>query len=152
VVTDFPEQLIEQAEEMLRAPRRQADLRRAVFHLLIRAAIANWNNAADHARLARAFDHKLMKEASARIIRKVSGLASTGAGNNVALLSFLARTFIELPETRQKADYDLSDSFTELDPAVLVAQARRLFLLLDQIKVDPLTQEYVYTLLFKDRG
>jgi len=49
----------------------EANLRRAVssaycalFHLLIRDAVSNWKHAEHHARLARAFDHKRMKDAS----------------------------------------------------------------------------------------
>ncbi len=72
MIIDPPEQLIDQAEFLLRdAALNEASVRRAVssayyalFHLLVRDAVVNWKHADQHARLARAFDHKRMRDAS----------------------------------------------------------------------------------------
>lgn len=158
MITDLPEQLIEQAEGMVSEALNEADLRRAVssayyavFHLLIREAAGNWKNTADHARLARVPDHKPMKDASARMIKKIESLKPMDIGENTNLLSFVAQTFIDLQQARQKADYDISDPFGSLDAEMHVSRARLAFIAWDRIKGEPLAQDYLYTLLFKER-
>src|SRR5690349_10876481 len=71
------EDLLKQAFLLLNKESRnptQASLRRSVstayyalFHLLIQEASANWSRADTRDYLARAFEHKTMKDASARV-------------------------------------------------------------------------------------
>ena len=76
VIAELPEQFMSQAEFLLReAAFNEANVRRAVssayyalFLLLIRDAVVNWKHADQHARLARSFDHKRMKDASTAIL------------------------------------------------------------------------------------
>jgi len=95
VITELPEQLISQAEFLPReAACNEANVRRAVssayyalFHLLIRDAIVNWKHVDQHARLARAFDHRRMKDASRAILKEIGKIAvqpDAGANNGHA--------------------------------------------------------------------
>lgn len=84
MIRDLPEQLIAHAELLIRDEHaNEASVRRAVsaayyalFHLLIRDAIANWRHADHHARLARMFERRRMKDASAAMVKEIGGVRS----------------------------------------------------------------------------
>ena len=142
MITELPEQLISQAEFLLRgAASNEANVRRAVssayyalFHLLIRDAVLNWKHADQHARLARSFDHKRMKDASMAILKEMGNIpiqstAGADAEQQAARfrLSTVAQAFVDLQQARHKADYDVGEPFGPVDAAVDVAQARTAF-------------------------
>jgi uncharacterized protein (UPF0332 family) len=163
VVQNLPEQLIEQAEFLLRARvASEADVRRSVstayyalFHLLIRDSIANWKHIDHHSKLARAFDHKRMKDASIALLKDIGSFSDSHvAGREEGLrfkISMVAQTFVELQQARHKADYDIGESFNPLDASVEVAQARVAFLNWADVRDESIAQRYLYSLLFKDR-
>lgn len=166
MITVLPEQLIAQAEFLLRkADLNEANVRRAVssayyslFHLLIRDAVLNWKPADQHARLARSFDHKRMKDASTAILKEMGNLpvqpnAGADAGQVARFrLSTVAQAFVDLQQARHKADYDVGEPFGSVDAAVDVAQARLAFVTWADVRDEPLAQRYLYSLLFKDRS
>ena len=166
MITDLPEQLIAQAEFLLRtAVLNEANVRRAVssayyalFHLLVRDAIVNWKHADQHARLARAFDHKRMKDASTAILKEIGNVLSQATDGGDAeqafrfRLSTVAQAFVDLQQARHKADYDIGEPFQPLDAAVGVAQARLAFVTWAEVRDKPIAPRYLYSLLFKDRS
>ena len=165
MITELPEQLISQAEFLLReAAFNEASVRRAVssayyalFHLLIRDAVVNWRHADQHARLARAFDHKRMKDASTAILKEIGNIpiqSTAGADPEQVSrfrLSTVAQAFVDLQQARHKADYDIGEPFGPVDAAVDVAQARLAFVTWADVRDEPLAQRYLYSLLFRDR-
>ena len=166
MITDLPEQLISQAEFLPRqAALNEANVRRAVssayyalFHLLIRDAVANWKHADQHARLARSFDHKRMKDASTAILKEMVNIPTppTAAADAEQAarfrLSTIAQAFVDLQQARHKADYDVGEPFRAVDAAVDVAQARLAFVTWADVRYEPLAQRYLYSLLFRDRS
>ena len=166
MITELPEQLISQAEFLLReATFNEANIRRAVssayyalFHLLIRDAVVNWKHADQHARLARTFDHKRMKDASTAVLKEIGNLpnqAAAGADTEQASrfrLSTVAQAFVDLQQARHRADYDIGEPFGSVDAAVDVAQARLAFVTWAEVRHEPLAQRYLYSLLFRDRA
>ena len=166
MITDLPEQLIAQAESLLRgSPNNEANVRRAVssayyalFHLLVRDAVSNWKHADHHSRLARAFDHRRMKDASTAILKDIGGVPSLAPVDVNAeqafrlRLSTVAQAFVDLQQERHKADYDIEEPFQPIEAAVDVAQARLAFEAWAEVKNDPRSQRYLYSLLFKDRS
>ena len=166
MVTDLPEQLLAQAESLVRSiDSNEANVRRAVssayyalFHLLVRDAIANWNQADHRSRLARMFDHKRMKDASTAILKEIGNVQNpesfdTDPEQGVRFrLATVAQAFVDLQQARHKADYDIAEPFQPLDAAVDVAQSRLAFLTWAEVRGGPLAQGYLYNLLFKDRS
>jgi hypothetical protein len=164
VVTDLPEQLISQAEFLIRSTdSNEANVRRAVssayyalFHLLVRDAVANWNQADHRSRLARIFDHKRMKDASTAILKEIGSVRNAESVDPEQAIRFrlatVAQAFVDLQQARHKADYDIAEPFQPLDAAVDVAQSRLAFLTWAEVRDEPLAQGYLYTLLFKDRS
>jgi uncharacterized protein (UPF0332 family) len=157
MVADLPEQLIAQAEDLLRkGPTNEATVRRSVsaayyslFHLLVRDAIANWREAEDHPRLARVFEHRQMKAAS---IATVAEWKQSKDGSPEDTLKWVAQAFIDLQNARHQADYDTAEPFDPLKAAVLVAQARIAIEAWPTVKARSITGRYLYSLLFRDRA
>ncbi len=167
MITELPEQLISQAEFLLReAAINEGNVRRAVssayyalFHLLIRDVVLNWKHADQHARLARSFDHKRMKDASTAILKEMGNIASQSTAGADAeqqaacfRLSTVAQAFVDLQQARHKADYDIGEPFSTVDAAADVAQARLAFATWADVRDEPLAQRYLYSLLFRDRS
>ena len=115
----------------------------ALFHLLIEDACANWAQTDQRTKLGRQFDHRRMKEASASTAKR------TPTGTDLFVVS---NSFVHLQEKRHKADYDLTGSFSDLDVAVDLSAAELAFQSWERIKQQPLAQDYLFSLLFKDRG
>jgi uncharacterized protein (UPF0332 family) len=166
VITDLPEQLISQAEFLLRdAALNEANVRRAVssayyalFHLLVRDAVLNWKHADQRARLARTFDHRRMKDASTTILNEIGRMQNKAIATaedewpSGFRLSTVAQAFVDLQQARHKADYDTGEPFPPLDAAVDVAQARLAFITWAEVRDEPMARRYLYSLLFKDRS
>ena len=132
------------------APADQAILRRAVstssyalFHLLIEDACANRVNTDQRAKLARQFDHRRMKEASAFAAKR------SAVGSDLFLVS---NTFDHLQENRHEADYDLTVAFSILDVSVDLNAADLAFQSWGRIRQQEPAQDYLFSLLFKDRS
>ena len=163
VISSLPEQLIEQAGLLLRnSPSNEASVRRgvsaayyALFHLLVRDAVASWKYAEHHARLARAFDHRRMKEASTAMLKETGNDQNPVAADSARIvrfkLSIVAQAFVDLQQARHKADYDISGPFNPLEAAVSVAQAQLALLNWAEVRDEPIAQDYLYSLLFKDK-
>jgi hypothetical protein len=128
----------------------------ALFHLLIRDAIANWKHADHHSRLARTFEHKRMKDGSAATLKEIGNVQNLETAEPEQAtrlkLSIVVQAFIELQQARHKADYDAGEPFKTLDAELSVDQARVAFLTWAKIKDEPRAQRYLYSLLFKDRS
>ncbi|MBY0502515.1 MAG: hypothetical protein K2X03_01305 [Bryobacteraceae bacterium] len=163
MVTTLPEQLLAQAEHQVQVwPATEASLRRAVstayyalFHLLIRSAVFAWAHAEQRAQLARMFDHRRMKEASVIILKQIKMKNSEPATLDEVVrmrLWIVAEAFVELQELRHRADYDLAAPFDQLTAAASVALAGEAFKAWVEIKDEPLSQRYLYSLLFKERS
>ncbi len=166
MITDLPEQLMAQAELLIRnSDSNEANVRRAVssayyalFHLLVRDAILNWKHADHRSRLARTFDHKRMKDASTAILKEIGNVQNQESPNPIPQqdlrfrLSIVAQAFVDLQQARHRADYDIEEPFQPLDAAVDVAQAQLAFLTWAEVKDELLAQRYLYSLLFKDRS
>jgi hypothetical protein len=166
VVTDLPEQLISQAEFLVRnADSNEANVRRAVssayyalFHLLVRDAVMNWKYADHRSRLARTFDHKRMKDASTAILKEIGNARNLESADSNPeqvfrlKLSTVAQAFVDLQQARHKTDYDIAEPFQPLDAAVDVAQAGLAFRTWAEVRDEPLAQGYLYSMLFKDRS
>jgi len=100
---------------------RQASLRRAVsaayyslFHLLLHEAThllfpAKPTTLRDRAR--RAFTHSEAKNVCETFARKEGGIKDLTTQPLEQQLSEIAATFVELQEARQRADYDLTQTF-----------------------------------------
>ena len=157
---DLPEQLIAQAEFLLRdVPSNETTLRRSVstayyalFHLLIRDAVKNWKHADHHSRLSRTFDHKRMKDASIALLKEIGNALNRktidpGLDPEQAVrfeLSIVSQAFVDLQQARHLADYDVGEAFDALDAAVNVALSRLAFQYWAEVKDEPLAQGYLY--------
>jgi len=154
----FAEDLIEQAHHLAcreKTKPRQASLRRAVstayyalFHLLIREAVANWKRSDQRLELARAFDHGRMKKAS----QQVANRKSPGArAQIVAGLRQVASAFAQLQESRHLADYDGSKKWSRTGALKAVNRARAAFAAWQAIRTERIAQDYLFELLFPRR-
>lgn len=163
MITDLPEQLMVQAEFLVRdSDSNEANVRRSVssayyalFHLLVRDTILNWMHADHRSRLARTFDHKRMKDAPTAILKEIGSVwnqETADPGQKRFRLGTVAQAFVDLQQARHRADYDIEEPFQPLDAAVHVAQARLAFLTWTEVKNEQLAQRYLYSLLFKDRS
>lgn len=63
----------------------------------------------------------------------------------------VAEAFTDLQQARHRADYDLSEPLDPSDALILVEQAVAVFETWNQIRSTDLAQDYLYSLLFKDR-
>ncbi len=131
-------------------PESQALLRRAVstayyavFHLLIEDACSRWSHEDQRLRLARQFDHKRMRDASAMTAKR-----SQGGGS----LWVVASAFVYLQERRHEADYDLSGTFSAADADTDVSLAESAFQSWERIREDESAKDYLFALLFRDRS
>ena len=161
MVNDLPEQLIAQAEFLLRNTKpNEAGVRRAVstayyalFHLLIRDAITNWKHTDHHPRLARTFDHKRMKDASTAILKEIGNATNSAMmADPEQAVRFNCRLFPKPSSTCSRPGTGPITISARRSIAVHVAQARLAFQDWAEVKDEPLAQDYLYSLLFKDRS
>jgi uncharacterized protein (UPF0332 family) len=150
----FASDLLEQAHHLARREKRkpkQASLRRAVstayyalFHLLVAEAVGNWKRNDQRSKLARAFEHGRMKQAS---VKTSSGAFDGQHPQTVADLKTVANAFINLQQFRHRADYDNSLRLTRTDALSQIALAADAFLTWDGIRKEKIAQDYLLALL-----
>ena len=151
----YPRDLLDAAIELYRVdPQTQATLRRSVstayyalFHLIIETACANWPPS-QRIRVARQFEHKRMKEVSADVVRKGRPPVSAVQTGLIAVTN----TFVQLQENRHAADYDLGVVLMPDEVALDILLVEDAFRTWGDIKDDPIVQDYLFSLLFKDRS
>jgi uncharacterized protein (UPF0332 family) len=155
---ELHEELLQHAKDLARPNATQADLRRAVsatyyalFHLLIFETCTNWNRADSRQKLARMFDHTLMKKVSAKVM---DSSRSPFVGEDSAVvgkLRALAGIFVSLQDKRHEADYDTSHRWTFTHAMKEVLAGFRAFALWTDIKGEKIAQEYLVSLLIRPR-
>src|SRR5580658_2786348 len=79
----------------------------ALFHLLVQDAVQNWaGSSTARFGLERKFEHKTMKEVSNSVLRSSWRGWSTPPQGVPVELQIVAKTFVNLQDARQQADYD----------------------------------------------
>lgn len=138
---------------------KQASLRRAVstayyslFHLLVSEAVANWKQADLRPALGRAFDHGTMKAASNRVQDRRRFPHRDADPVVESALRSVAKTFSQLQEQRHAADYDNSRIWTRTEALVQVKAAEQAFADWAGIRVHRIAQEYLVSLLVRQRN
>lgn len=154
----FHDDLLEQALQLVhKEPKKpkQASLRRgvsaayyALFHFLISEAVLNWRRKDTRGALSRAFEHGVMKNAAKRVPKP----SSKKEGYQVAVaLKEVADAFVQLQESRHRADYDTESNWTRTEALTEVKTARQAFNTWSSIRQEPLAQEFLVSLLAKKR-
>jgi hypothetical protein len=165
----LPEDLLEQAQHLVGRERtrpRQASLRRALstayyalFHLLISEATQLWKRPQDRTELARTFEHTHMKTVCDRTVHELNRkLKSTGTSGGpieeVEIrrnLHFVAKTFLELHQERENADYNYSGVWTRSDAEAKVDAVASAFKAWETIRKEDIAQRFLFELLNKKR-
>lgn len=129
-----------------------ADLRRgistayyALFHLLVHEATGRLVAvAALRPRVARSFDHKIMKAVCQDYVK----LFSNPAGQVVPQgIRDIASAFVELQKARHEADYDTSATITQAEADTAVIRAEAAFLDWVAVQADPAAEAFLAELL-----
>jgi hypothetical protein len=151
----FAEDLLKQAILLARKEPKnpnQASLRRSVstayyalFHLLIQEASANWSRTDTRVFLARAFNHRTMKDASTRAENAFYDPAVNA--QVVSRLRAVARAFRELQEQRHLADYSNATRWDRVRALAKVQQAQNAFADWKSIRNEHIAQRYLISLL-----
>jgi len=136
-------------------PQTQANLRRAVstayyalFHFLADEACGNWIGPEQRRKLSRAFEHKQMSDASKRCAgRYENALAGTPESD----LHSVASAFYQLQRRRHTADCDLSKVFSDNEVDLDIRSVRNAFTKWRVIQNEQIAQDYLFSLLFKER-
>ena len=152
----YSRELLDSARSLLHVdPETQATLRRAVstayyslFHFLIEEACGNRGRPEQRGRLARIFDHKNMLGASNR---RVDRYKNAPPASNELYLRSVAHAFGQLQKQRHYADYDLSRTLSSGDVAEAILLAEEAFRSWDAIRNEQIAQDYLFSLLFKER-
>jgi hypothetical protein len=113
----------------------------ALFHLLTTSATANWKQVGQRVDLARAFEHRRMRDASAKIANRQFRGQPTVV---VTRLRAVAKAFSDLQQDRHAADYDSSRRWSRgevLDQLKLAASA---FDDWKAIRKEPIAQDYFF--------
>jgi len=148
--------LLETARYLLVGPSpTQAMLRRsvstayyAVFHFLTHEACSNWAIPEQRSYLARAFEHKQMLAAS----EKLRGKLKNAAGNSTEKhLYEVALKFVQLYEKRELADYDYNLELSVAQVRLTIGQAAAAFRSWEIIRNEQAAQEYLFSLLIRER-
>lgn len=137
----------------------QASFRRAIstayyalFHLLVQEAVQSWHGSAT-ARfgLERKFDHKLMKDVSNSVLRHSWRGWSSPSLPVPTQLELVAKTFVDLQESRLQADYDNARIWKSADVHAKVADVQIAFENWAEIQTHPAANEYLLSLLIGNR-
>ena len=89
-----------------------------------------------------------MKDTSSDVVKRGHHSVSTvQAGLNV-----VANTFVQLQQSRHVADYDLGVVLSPEEAALDILLAEDAFKIWGDIKNEPIVQDYLFSLLFKDRA
>lgn len=136
-------------------PQTQANLRRAVstayyalFHYLVDEACGNWLRQEQRRKLSRVFEHKQMSDASKRCAGQYKNAA---AGTPESDLHSVASAFHQLQRRRHTADYDLSEVFSDDEVDLDIRSVRNAFTKWGTIQNEQIAQDYLFSLLFKER-
>ena len=159
----YPEDLLEQARHLARRePKRpkQASLRRSVstayyalFHLLIAEAAMNWKRVRHRHSLSRAFDHGRMRQVSEKKRKDIAAnfKANPRTGSALQHLLTVTGTFVQLQQQRHIADYDGSKQWSRTETLTAISNAEAAFQSWKTIRNDETAQDYLVSLLIKDR-
>jgi hypothetical protein len=133
VLSDFPEELLDQATVLVTGKQNQANVRRAVsaayyalFHLLIRDTVVHRSNPRHYPRLVRSFEHQRMKSASANILQLLATDIRAIDPGQAAIrekLGLVAQAVVDLQQARHRADYDIGEPLDASYALLLVEQA-----------------------------
>jgi hypothetical protein len=153
----YSSELLDSAVALYRVdPETQATLRRTVstayyafFHFLIEETCTNWARPEQRGKLARCFDHKQMSIASNR---RVAEHKNAAAGSKEFHLYSVASAFSQLQEKRHIADYDLSQTLSSSDVALDILLVEEALASWDTIRREQVAQDYLFSLLFKERS
>jgi uncharacterized protein (UPF0332 family) len=159
----YPDDLLEQATHLLRRePKRpkQASLRRAIsssyyalFHLLITEAVKNWKRPKERLTLARMFEHDNMQRVSAKKrdeLRNWIQENPTSMANKRHLLN-IVDTFVDMQHQRHIADYNGSKKWSRVEAKDRIDSVSEAFASWDIIAQESETQEFLVSLLLRDR-
>jgi len=162
----FPNDLLEQARHLAnREPRRpkQASLRRAVstayyalFHLLSIETAKNWKRPAERFAVARMLAHARMANVCITKSKDLNKYFSTrpNPGRDLDLLKHLylvTNTFVEMQEHRHNADYNGEIEWSRTDVLDKIESVEDAFYSWDQIRDQHEAQNFLVTLLLKER-
>jgi hypothetical protein len=162
MVSDLPEQLLQQAKFLLTLEPNQANLRRAVstayyalFHLLVRDAALMWSEPLQQPRIARMFEHERMKKVSGTTIKSTPDIDS-GFSNSPDVirrteLAKVAQAFIILQQARHEADYNLQKPFDSAEAVAEVNRANSAFASWEVTRNSQLSKNYLFSMLFKEK-
>jgi hypothetical protein len=153
----LPHDLLAVARDLLeREFPTEATLRRSVstayyalFHLLIHEACSNWARSEHRNNLARAFEHKQMLAASEKQRSKYKDAVENSAEK---YLFRVAHTFVQLQQKRELADYDYSIQLPLDRAQFALGQAEKAFKSWEIIRNEQITQDYLFSLLIRDRA
>lgn len=163
----FPNDLLEQARHLAnREPKRpkQASLRRAVstayyalFHLLSIETAKNWKRPAERATVARMLNHTPMSRICKAKRDELSTYFETRPASGRALdvlshLHLIAKTFVEMHEHRQTADYNSAVKWSRTDVLEKIESVEAAFGSWRNICDEHEAQNFLVTLLLKERS
>ena len=151
----LPDELLAAAPKLLDGAPTQAAVRRSVstayyalFHLLIQEACANWARSEHRVQLGRAFEHKQMNAASERYRAKCKNAPVNSVEEH---LFEVADHFVALQQKRELADYDSSIELTAKQAMQTIREAEDAFRRWEIIRKEPIAQDYLVSLLFKEK-
>jgi uncharacterized protein (UPF0332 family) len=152
----FANDLLEQSRHLAnREPKRprQASLRRAIstayyalFHLLTTAGVSKWKIVRQRAALARAFDHRKMKDACSKFKPEQYPNATAAS---VRHLQAIEKAFIELQQHRHTADYDNSKKWARTEVLAQIQSAQAAFDSWGVIADEQMAEDFVLQLLIQ---
>jgi uncharacterized protein (UPF0332 family) len=153
----YPRELLNSARSLGRVdPATQATLRRAVstayyalFHFLVEEACANWMRPEQRHALARTFIHKHMFDVSNSRVRQYKNAAQDSPEFQ---LYSVANAFYWLQQERHKADYDMSSTLSAADVELAINLAADAFQRWNTIRNEQIAQDYLFSMLFKERA
>jgi hypothetical protein len=116
---------------------------------LIQEACKNWSRADTRDHLARAFDHRTMKEASVRAENKKYD--PTVNPQVVSKLRAIGKAFRELQEQRHLADYSYATKWDRAKALAMVQKAQTAFADWKTIRNEYVAQRYLISLLSEHR-
>ena len=162
MVSELPEELLDQAKLLLTLAPNQANLRRAVsaayyslFHLLVRATALKWSEPLHQARIARIFEHERMKKVSGATIKSMGTAPDRGESNSIQVsrteLTKVAQSFIILQQARHDADYNLEKPLDPADAITQVDRASSAFASWEMTHTSELAKDFLFNLLFKEK-
>jgi uncharacterized protein (UPF0332 family) len=162
----FPNDLLEQAHHLAnREPKRpkQASLRRAVstayyalFHLLSTETSKNWRRPDERSTVARMFEHGSMARVCTIKRDELAAYFKTrpSASHELEVLRnihLIASTFVFMRQHRETADYDSSVRWTRTDALEKIQSVEAAFESWNAVRDDHEAQNFLVTLLLRER-